>query len=86
MAQFHITCVYSSAMLNKPTYTKEHSCILIIVHYGFTIKDIKELKIDLTIPPFLDGRFQLPPEKIDAGRKIAFLCIHVEIVIRSMKT
>ena len=49
-------------------------------------QDIKELKIDLNIPPFLGGCSQLPPEKIDNGTKIASLCMNVERVIVSMKT
>ena len=57
-----------------------------MVHHGFIIKDIKELKIDLNIPPFLGGCSQLPPEKIDTGTKIASLCMNVERVIVSMKT
>ena len=69
-----------SALENKPG-------ISIMADCGFTIKDmLKELKIDLNIPPFLDGRSQLPPEKIDTGRKIASLRIHVERVIGRMKT
>lgn len=61
--------------------------ISIMADRGFTIKDmLKELNIDLNIPPFLEGRSQLPPEKIEAGRKIASLRIHVERAIGRMKS
>ena len=51
---------------------------------GFTIKDIlKELNIDLNIPPFMEGRRQLPANEIDEGRRIASLRIHVERAIGS---
>ena len=54
---------------------------------GFTVKDMLEmLGIDLNIPPFLDGRQQLPYEVIEAGRKIASLRIHVERAIGRIKT
>eukprot|EP00731_Ephydatia_muelleri_P006806 Em0003g1054a len=42
--------------------------ISIMVDQGFTVKDMLEkLGIDLNIPPFLDGRQQLPYEEIEAG-------------------
>lgn len=45
---------------------------------GFTIKDVlKELQIDLNIPPFLEGRSQLSPENVQAGRKIASVRIQI---------
>ena len=47
---------------------------------------VKEVNIDLNIPPFLDGCSQLTPEKIEARRKIASLRIHVERVIGRMKS
>ena len=53
---------------------------------GFTIKDmLKELEIDLNIPPFLEGRQQLPATEIEAGRRIASLRIHVERAIGRLK-
>ena len=68
------------------TALKDKPGISIMADRGFTIKDmLKELKIDLNIPPFLDGRSQLTPEKIEAGRKIASLRIHVERAIGRMK-
>ena len=46
---------------------------------GFTIKDmLKDLGIDLNIPPFLEGRAQLPSIEVETGRKIASVRIHVE--------
>ena len=54
---------------------------------GFTIKDmLKELNIDLNIPPFLEGRHQLPAAEVEQGRKIASLQIHVERAIGRLKT
>ena len=38
---------------------------------GFTIKDIlNDIGVELNIPPFMDGRKQLPAEEISKGRKI----------------
>ena len=48
---------------------------------GFTVKEmLKEL------PPFLQGRQQLPREEVQKGRKIASLRIHVERAIGRIKT
>lgn len=47
---------------------------------------LETLGIDLNIPPFLDGRQQLPYEEIEAGRTIASLRIHVERAIGRIKT
>ena len=53
--------------------------VFIMADKGFTIKDmLKELNIELKIPPFLERKQQLPPEEVQAGRKIASLRIHVE--------
>lgn len=60
--------------------------ISIMADRGFTIKDmLKELNIELNIPPFLDGRRQLPSTDVEAGRKIASLRIHVERAIGRIK-
>ena len=49
---------------------------------GFTIRDmLKELNIELNLPPFMEGRQQLPAEDDRVGRLIATLCIHVERAI-----
>ena len=57
-----------------------------MAYRGFTIKYmLKELEIDLNIPPFLDVQQQLPPEEIQSGRKIASLRIHVERAIGMIK-
>ena len=53
---------------------------------GFTIKDqLEAINTKLNIPPFLDGRQQLPPEEVQAGRYIASVRIHVERVIGKVK-
>ena len=46
---------------------------------GFTIKDqLKEINVELNIPPFLDGRQQLPPDEVKRSRQTASFRIHVE--------
>ena len=43
--------------------------ISIMADRGFTVKDmLKGLGIYLNIPPFMEGRRQLPPDEIDSGR------------------
>ena len=77
-----ITDVELTHISGQLTALEDKPGISIMADRGFTIKDmLKKLKIDLNIPPFLDGRSQLPPEEIEAGRKIASLRIHVERVI-----
>jgi hypothetical protein len=49
---------------------------------GFTIQDqLKPLGIDLNIPPFMEGRKQLPADEVLKGRQIASVRIHVERAI-----
>ena len=61
--------------------------ISITADRGFTIKDmLKELNIELNLPPFMEGRKQLPAEEVQEGRKIASLCIHVERASGRIKT
>ena len=61
--------------------------ISIMADRGFTIKDLlSKLKIDLNIPPFMEGRDQLPAQEISEGRRIASLRIHVERAIGRIKT
>lgn len=53
---------------------------------GFTIKDqLKKINVELNIPPFLDGRQQLPADEVKRGRQIASLRIHVERAIGRIK-
>ena len=53
---------------------------------GFTIKEaLSQLGIELNLPPFMEGRGQLPPDEIERGRSIASLRIHVERAIGRMK-
>ena len=74
----------SSGLLNK---LQDKYCISIMADRGFTIRDIlKELNIELNIPPFMQGWQQLPQEEIQEGRKIASLRIHVERAIGRIKT
>ena len=61
--------------------------VSIMADRGFTVRDmLKELDIELNIPPFLQGRVQLPSEEVQKGRKIASLHIHVERAIGRIKT
>ena len=74
------TCGILDTLADKPA-------ISIIADRGFTIKNmLKELNIDLNIPPFLEGRHQLPAAEVEQGRKIASLRIHVERAIGRLKT
>ena len=58
----------------------------IMADRGFTINDsLKTLGIELNLPPFMEGRHQLPADEIQRGRSIASLRIHVERAIGRMK-
>ena len=60
--------------------------ISIMADRGFTIKDmLQEIGVDLNIPPFLEGRKQLPAEEVKKGRQIASVQIHVEHAIGRIK-
>ena len=61
--------------------------ISIMADRGFTIRDmLKEIGAELNIPPFMEGRQQLPPDEIQEGRRIASVRIHVERAIGRIKT
>ena len=48
--------------------------ISVMADQGFTIKDqLKEINVELNIPPFLEGRQQLPADEVKRGRQIASL-------------
>ena len=54
---------------------------------GFRIKDqLTRIGIKLNIPPFLEGRQQLPAEEVQQGSCIASLQIHVEQAIGKIKS
>jgi len=60
--------------------------ISIMADRGFTIKDVlRSLNVDLNLPPFMEGRKQLPASDVQEGRKIAHLRIHVERAIGRIK-
>lgn len=60
--------------------------VSIMADRGFTIKDVlKELNVELNMPPFLEGQKQLPAEKVQEGRTISSLRIHVERAIGKIK-
>ena len=53
---------------------------------GFTIKDmLKDIGIELNLPPFMEWRAQLPVKEVQEGRRIASVRIHVERAIGRMK-
>ena len=53
---------------------------------GFTICDqLNEVGVELNIPPFLDGQKQLTSSKVQEGRSIASLRIHIERAIGRIK-
>ena len=40
---------------------------------GFTIRDmLKQLNIELNLPPFMEGRDQLPAEEVRVGRSYGY--------------
>ena len=60
--------------------------IAIMAQKGCTIRDmLKHLNIKLNLPPFMEGRDQLPAEEVPVGRFKASLRIHVERAIRRVK-
>ena len=60
--------------------------VSIMADRGFTIKEsLARLNIHLNLPPFMQGRSQLPPEDVQHGRSIASLRMHVERAIGRMK-
>ena len=60
--------------------------ISIMADRGFTIQDqLKPLGVNLNIPPFMEGRKQLPSEEVLKGRQIASVRIHVERAIGRIK-
>ena len=62
------------------------SGISVMADRGFTIKDqIDSIGVELNIPPFLEGRKQLPADEVLRGRFIASLRIHVERAIGRIK-
>ena len=61
--------------------------VSIMADRGFTIKDmLSKLNVDLNIPPFMEGRQQLPAQEVQEGRRIASLRIHVERAIGRIKS
>ena len=68
------------------TTLKDKPGISIMADRGFTIKDIlKDIGIKLNIPPFMEGHTQLPSSKVQEGRRIASVRIHVERAISWLK-
>ena len=53
---------------------------------GFTIREnLQQYKVELNLPPFMEGRGQLPADEVQVGHTIASLRIHVERAIGRMK-
>ncbi len=54
---------------------------------GFTIKEeLSKLGLTLNLPPFMEGRGQLPAAEVQRGRSISSLRIHVERAIGRIKS
>ena len=65
---------------------KGKSGVSIMADRGFTVQDqLQSIGIKLNVPPFMEGRQQLPAEEVQEGRKIASLRIHVERAIGRIK-
>lgn len=78
-----VELTHLSGFLHK---LEDKPSISIMADRGFTVKDmLAELNIDCNIPPFMEGRCQLPSDEVDEGRKIASLQIHVERAIGRKK-
>ena len=61
--------------------------ISIMADRGFTIKDMLDnIGVKLNIPPFMEGRKQLPASEVREGRKITSVRIHVERAIGRIKS
>ncbi len=62
------------------------SGVSIMADRGFSIKEsLSKIRVDLNLPPFMEGRGQLPADEMQHGRSIASLRIHVERAIGRMK-
>ena len=56
--------------------------ISVMADHGFTIHDqLSAIGTDLNIPPFMEGRAQLPAAEVLEGHKIASVHIHIERAI-----
>jgi hypothetical protein len=59
----------------------------IMADRGFVIEEeLRERGVELNIPPFMRGKSQLSPDEEKQTRRIAKFRIHVERVIRCIKT
>ena len=62
------------------------SGVSVMADRGFTVRDmLAEKGVALNIPPFMEGREQLPADEVKRGRTIASLRIHVERAIGRIK-
>lgn len=66
---------------------KDKPGMAVMADRGFTISEIlKDARAELNIPPFMEGRDQLPTSDVQEGRRIASVRIHVERAIGRIKT
>ena len=62
------------------TTLQDNPGISIMADRGFTIKDmLQDLGVVLNIPPFMEGRSQLPASEVKSGSTIASLPVHVSL-------
>ena len=79
-----IELTQQSGLLNK---LDGKAGVSIMADRGFTIKDmLQEKGIELNMPPFMEGRSQLPEREVQEGRRIASVRIHMERAIGRIKT
>ncbi len=79
-----VELTHVSGFLN---HLENKSGISVMADRGFAIKDmLQEIGVELNIPPFMEGRQQLPAKEVQDGRHIASVRIHVERAIGRIKT
>ena len=82
ISDVELTCVsgFLTGLNDKPG-------ISIMADRGFTVKDLLEkIGAELSIPPFMEGRQQLPAKEVQKGRHITSVRINLERAIGRIKT
>ena len=81
ISDVELTCL--SGFLTK---LEDKPGVAIMADRGFTVKDVlQQMNIELNLPPFMEGRQQLPATEVQKGRRIASLRIHVERAVGRLK-
>ena len=67
ISDVELTCL--SGFLTK---LEDKPGVAIMVNKGFTVKDVlQQMNIELNLPPFMEGRQQLPATEVQEGQRIA---------------